>query len=111
MRAWLSELGDQELMAEKTKHYRIAERSEDAAENGYDRPLPLEIAQADGVSHPIPFYVSDALGTETGRSRRVVLRMLVQNLLSVSLTTPNLATLARSVITDCVSRRIRWLCR
>ena len=64
-------------MAEKTKHYRIAERSEDAAENGYDRPLPLEIAQADGVSHPIPFYVSDALGTETGRSRRVVLRMLV----------------------------------
>ena len=111
VRAWLSELGDLELMAEKTKHYRIAERSEDAAENGYDRPLPLEIAQADGATHPIPFYVSDAVGTEAGRSRRVVLRMLVQNLLSVSLTTHNLATLVRSVITDSVSRLIRWRCR
>ena len=83
-RRWMSEIGDPELMAEKTKIYHLAERTEAIEGSPYDRPLPLEVPRS-GATATLPFFVSDdvgAGGAAADRVRQVVLSLVVSNLMA-----------------------------
>ncbi len=79
----LSELGDPDLISESDKHYVLHERSDAAADIGYDAVLPLRIPSADpGKRYAIPFRIADDIEGAGERVRRVTLKLSVDNLLS-----------------------------
>jgi len=82
-RRTLTDIGDPDLMVEKTKHYFLPERDPQAAEMEYDQAVPVKIAEADPEKkYEIPFYVSDDIEGKPDRIKSVVLRMKVDNLMS-----------------------------
>ena len=82
-RAVLTELGDAELIREATKRYVVTRRSKDAAEMGYDHPLPVSIPSADpGKWYEIPFSVADDIAASAGRVRQVRLRITIHELVT-----------------------------
>lgn len=82
-RRFLSDIGDPDIMAEKTKHYTLAERNEKAVELDYDQPVPVEIPEADpNKKYAIPFYIADDIDGKADRIKHVILRVRVDNLMS-----------------------------
>lgn len=82
-RTILTEMGDQGLVKDKTKHYLGNRRTNMSDMVGYDLPLPVEIAHDDaGTSHEIDFYVSDDVEGDKDRVREVRLKILIADLLA-----------------------------
>jgi hypothetical protein len=79
----LTELGDADLITEKSKRYVQRHRSEQAAELGYDATLPLEIPEAaPGRCYSIPFSIADDIAAKSKRIRQVALQLVIKNLVS-----------------------------
>jgi hypothetical protein len=77
----LSELGDEELIREKDKHYFLRRRCAQAGEHDYPGQLPLEIPAPDqGGDHPLRFGIADDPGND--RVQRIRLRLGIANLVS-----------------------------
>ncbi len=96
-RRYLTDIGDTDLMLEKTKRYFLPERKTEAADMEYNQAVPVEIPHADpDTRYEIPFYVSDDIEGKPDRIKSVTLRVKVDNLmthdtLSVSLNGASLA--------------------
>ena len=83
VRRYLTDMGDPDLMVEKTKHYFMAERKEEATAMEYDQPVPIAIPCADpDKKYDVPFYVSDDIEGKADRIKSVTLRMKVDNLMT-----------------------------
>jgi hypothetical protein len=83
VRRYLTDIGDPDLMVEKTKRYFLAERKTEATDMEYDQAVPVEIPQADpDTQYDIPFYVSDDIEGKPDRIKSVALRMKVDNLMT-----------------------------
>lgn len=79
----LTDIGDPDLMVEKTKHYFLPERDDRATDMEYDQAVPVEIQDADSdKKYAIPFYISDDIEGKADRIKSVVLRMKVDNLIT-----------------------------
>lgn len=82
-RRFLSDIGDPDLMIEKSKHYFLAERDPKAVEMEYDQALPVEISEADpNKKYAVPFYISDDVKGKGDRIKSLLLRMKVENLIT-----------------------------
>ncbi len=82
-RRMLTDIGDPDLMVEKSKHYFLPERDPRATEMEYDQVLPLAIPEAaPDKRYPLPFYISDDIDGKADRIKSVVLRLKVDNLMS-----------------------------
>jgi len=82
-RGILTELGDPEVVKEKSKHYVLRRRFEPAAKLGYDATLPFEIPSADPLKrYSIPFYMADDIQGAADRIRNVQLHINVKNLVT-----------------------------
>ena len=53
-RSLLTDIGDPEAVKERTKHYFVSPRQEDAAALGYDHPLPCSWRATAPRAHPFP---------------------------------------------------------
>ncbi len=83
VRRYLTDMGDPDLMVEKTKHYFMAERKDEATAMEYDQPVPVAIPCADpDKKYDVPFYVSDDIEGKADRIKNVTLRMKVDNLMT-----------------------------
>ncbi len=83
VRRYLTDIGDPDLMVEKTKHYFLAERKDEATAMEYDQPVPVAIPCADpDKKYDVPFYVSDDIEGKAERIKSVTLRMKVDNLMT-----------------------------
>ncbi len=83
VRRYLTDMGDPDLMVEKTKHYFMAERKDEATAMEYDQPVPVAIPCADpDKKYDVPFYVSDDIKGKADRIKNVTLRMKVDNLMT-----------------------------
>ena len=83
VRRYLTDMGDQDLMVEKTKRYFLPERKAEATAMEYDQAVPVEIPEADpDTQYDVPFYVSDDIEGKPDRIKSVVLRMKVDNLMT-----------------------------
>ena len=79
----LSELGDKDLIVERSKRYVQRRRSERAVELGYDATLPIKIPSADSkIRYSIPFDFADDLERSKRRVRQVTLKLRLDNLVS-----------------------------
>ena len=80
-RSTLSEMGDRDLIAHKTKHYFVNRDTPNAQRVGFDRPLPLELplSSPESVSE-VPFYVADDCASD--QVSNVVLRILMHSMVS-----------------------------
>jgi hypothetical protein len=59
-RRTLSEIGDPDLVSEGEKHYVVNRRTRYTELVGFERPLPLEIAEADpDRCYQVPLYLAD----------------------------------------------------
>ena len=77
----LSELGDEELIRGRDKHYFLRRRCAEAGEHDYPGQLPLEIPADDSTHfHPLHFSIADDPGND--RVQRIRLRLGVGNLVS-----------------------------
>ena len=82
-RRTLAELGDPELVRYATKRYVLRRRSKEAVKMGYDAPLPVAIPSADPArTYPVRFHIADDLDGSQKKPRQVVLRILVENLVT-----------------------------
>ncbi len=80
-RAFLSEMGDPDLIEEKDKTYFCLRRSGDADSPAYGGPLPITIPEADpDKRYEISFYVADDIA-ESDRVSSVVLSIKLMNLI------------------------------
>lgn len=82
-RSILTELGDPELAKEGDKRHVVRRRSQQAAELGYDAPLPLEITTQElGTRHAVPFYIADDFEAPADRIAGTTLRLNISNTVS-----------------------------
>ena len=79
-RSLLTDIGDPEAVKERTKHYFVSTRQEDASALGYRHPLPLRLESNGARSSLIPFYVADDCGSDRVARTRLLLR--VRNLVT-----------------------------
>ena len=79
----LAELADPNAARMGQKHYIVNRRTNLSDKVGFERPIPLEIPDADPTKwYPIPFYVADDLGVQADRVQAVTLSMWVHNVVS-----------------------------
>ena len=78
----LTEMGDPDLIMDGNKQYKIARRTDRAADLGYSAALPVHIPRPHAdVKYAVPFYIADDVqSSDTALPVRI--RMLVDNLLS-----------------------------
>ncbi|MDA1349885.1 MAG: hypothetical protein O3A47_13635 [Chloroflexi bacterium] len=82
-RGVLTEMGDPDLVADKTKVLTLRRRAKYPSSMGYDAPLPVKIPEVDGTKrYPISFYLADDVIAKADRVRRVVLRVHVSNVVT-----------------------------
>lgn len=79
-RALLTDIGDPESVKERSKHYFVSPRIEDAAALGYDHPLPLQLEGNSPKSSSVPFHVADDCRSDRVGRTRLLLR--VRNLVT-----------------------------
>ena len=80
-RAFLSEMGDPDLIDEKNKTYFALRRSQEPDNPGYDAPLPITIAAADPDDrHLLQLYIADDI-TASAHVSSVTLSIKVTNLI------------------------------
>ena len=80
-RTLLTEIGNPAIVKESNKHYFISPRLKDAAELGYNHPLPLNLKSAHPeLKEDITFYAADDF--RSNRVGRVRLLLRVRNLVA-----------------------------
>ena len=79
-RALLTDIGDPEVVKERSKHHFVSVRQEDATALGYSHPLPLQLKVNGPKNSSIPVYVAD--DCSSGRVARTRLLLKVQNLVT-----------------------------
>lgn len=79
-RALLTDIGDPDTLKERTKHYFVSLRQEDAASLGYSHPLPLQLEGKSPQSSTVPFYIAD--DCQSDRVARIRLLLRVRNLVT-----------------------------
>jgi len=78
----LTEMGDPELVADKSKHYLVGRKSDVTEEMGYHLPLPIEIAHDDTSRHDIPIRIADDIEGNADRIKEIRIRMLIADLVT-----------------------------
>ena len=78
----LTEMGDPELVADKTKHYLVGQKIPVTEEMGYHLPLPLEIAHDDKSRHDIPIRIADDIESNADRIKEIRIKILVVDLVT-----------------------------
>ena len=119
-RAFLSEMGDPDLIEEKDRTYFVLRRSGEPDNPAYGAALPISIPEADpDERYEIPFYVADDIAG-SDRVSSAVLSIKLMNLIMgdkltltlngavVSGRTCHQGVCAQHILT---SRRAGWTCR
>ena len=82
-RSMLTDMGDPDLVKERTKRYVLATREPQAAEAGYDAAIPVDVpGPGQGKSASISFHLADDFEGAAHRIRQVQLRMRFKYLAS-----------------------------